>query len=54
MGYLFNEMCQQSNTACANYAVGIIIIIIIIIIKDICIAQVRKGHKCANYLLLLQ
>jgi len=22
-------------------------IIIIIIIKDICIAQVRKGHKCA-------
>ena len=27
---------------------NIIIIIIIIIIKGIYIAQVRKGHKCAN------
>jgi len=32
----------------SNLAPSIIIIIIIIIIKGIYIAQVRKGHKCAN------
>jgi len=32
---------------CLVYSTIIIIIIIIIIIKDINIAQVRKGHKCA-------
>jgi len=31
----------------ATVACRIIIIIIIITIKGICIAQVRKGHKCA-------
>jgi len=46
-------MCSKITHHILNawlYYLIIIIIIIIIIIKGIYVAQVRKGHKCANAL----